>query len=122
MSAKFLFDENVSSVLWDAVQQHNRGTIVPLDVTRVGDPPDLPKSSDDRALLLWAERNGRILASHDKKTLPRHLAEHLAQGRHLPGLFFISYFASPSHIIELLAVAATSDNPTEWSDLIEYLA
>ena len=122
MSVKFVFDENVSSILWDAVQQYNRDAIVPQDVTRVSDPPDLPKSSEDRALLLWAERHGRILVSHDKKTLPRHLAAHLSQGRHLPGLFFISYFASPSHMIELLAVAATSDNPTEWTDLIEYLA
>jgi hypothetical protein len=122
MSVKFVFDENVSSVLWEAVQEYNRAAVVPLEVTRVGDPPDLPKSSNDRTLLLWAERHGCILVSHDKKTLPGFLAEHLAQGHHVPGLFFISYYASPAQIIELLAVAGSSDDPTEWNDLIEYLS
>ena len=122
MSAKFLLDENGSDVLWEAIEQFNRDAAMPLDVVRVGDAADLPKSADDASVLRWVERTGRILVSHDRRTLPGHLAQHLVEGGHVPGIFLISYFASPAQIVELLAVATTSENPDEWKDLIEYLA
>src|SRR5262249_39727253 len=114
-------DENVSAVLWEAIQRFNQDAAVPLEVARVGEISDLPKNSDDPTVLRWVEQHGFILVSNDKKTLPDHLAAHLAEGRHLPGLVLVSYYASSAQIIELLAVAAMSENPLEWQDLIEYL-
>jgi hypothetical protein len=121
MPAKFLFDENISGPLWEAVQSFNKYALVPIEALRVGDSPDLPTGSNDMAILLWAERNGCILVSLDKRTLPGHLANHLAAGHHLPGLFLISHATSTDQIIELLAVAAQNENPLEWQDIIECL-
>ena len=120
MHPKFLFDENVSDILWKAVQDFNARAIFPIEAIRVGDPADLSKHVRDPEILLWAESNGYILSSHDKKTLPVHLADHTAAGHHLPGLFLFSYHTSVDDILELLAVAARSENPLEWQDLIEY--
>jgi hypothetical protein len=43
-----------------------------LNVVCVGQFDDLPFSADDPAILLWAERQGRILITEDKTTMPAH--------------------------------------------------
>jgi hypothetical protein len=44
-------DENVSSILWEAIQRFNEDAAYPLEATRVGDHSELPKGSDDGASL-----------------------------------------------------------------------
>ena len=121
MPPKFLLDENVEGMLWDAIVVRNKSAQSPIQAVRVGDPPDLPLGSQDPDILLWAERNGYIILSHDVGTMKEHLADHLAAGHHAPGLFLFGYHADAPHIIDLLAVASDSDNHLEWQDLIEYL-
>jgi hypothetical protein len=65
MSLRFLIDENLLDRLSRAVTRHNAGDISPLDAVQVGDIPDLPRGSDDPEILLWAEREERILLSFD---------------------------------------------------------
>jgi len=89
MSIQFLFDENLRGPLWQAVQRHNSAGDLPLDVERVGEPPDLPLGSLDPMILEWCQREDRILVSFDHATLPGHLGNHLAQGGHSPGIFLI---------------------------------
>jgi hypothetical protein len=69
---------------------------------RVGDPADLPLGSGDPALLLWAEREQRILVKHDPDTMPRHLADHLAAGRHSSGVFMIRPHRTLPQILSFL--------------------
>ena len=68
MPVTFLLDENVPGRIWRAIQRHNEDSVDILDVVRVGQPDDLPLSADDRSILLWAERQGRILITEDKNT------------------------------------------------------
>jgi Domain of unknown function (DUF5615) len=65
MSLRFLIDENLLDRLSRAVTRHNAGGICPIDAVQVGDIPDLPRGSDDREILLWAEREERILLSFE---------------------------------------------------------
>jgi hypothetical protein len=83
MPLRFVLDEHLRGPLWRAVQRHNTRAEDPIDVVRVGDPPDLPLATDDRTLLAWAEREGRILVTCDKHTVPAHLAAHIAGGSRL---------------------------------------
>ena len=87
MSVRFLIDENLLDRLSRAVTRHNAGGICPIDAVQVGDIPDLPRGSDDREILLWAEREERILLSFDLSTLPLFLSDHLQAGHHSPGVF-----------------------------------
>ena len=87
MELRYLLDEHLRGPLWRAVQWHNRRGLWPIDVARVGDPADLPLGSLDPEILLWAEREGRIVVSHDRETLPTHLADHLNAGHRSPGTF-----------------------------------
>jgi hypothetical protein len=90
VALRFLLDEHLRGPLWLAVQRHNASGKLNLDVVRVGDPPDLPLQSDDPVILLWAEREDRILLTEDKHTVPGHLADHLKGGHHSPGVLMIS--------------------------------
>ena len=93
----------------------------PIDVVRVGDAPDLPLASDDPAVLAWAEREGRILVTGDKNTIPTHLAAHLAQGRHSPGVFMVRPAWSVRAVVELLVLAAYVSEAEEWQDRVEFI-
>jgi len=77
MPLRFVLDEIQRGLLWRAVIRHNQAGVCPLDVVRVGDLPDLPLGSADPDILLWCEREDRILVSFDKATLAGHLANHL---------------------------------------------
>src|SRR5437867_1199230 len=90
MALRYLLDENLrGGPLWTAIQQHNSAGIDPIDVTQVGDPPDLPLGTLDPEILLWCEREDRVLVSLDTGTLPVHLSKHLQASHRSPGVFIL---------------------------------
>jgi hypothetical protein len=118
MPLTFLLDEHLRGALWHAVQQHNAGGVEPLHVVRVGGPPDLPLGSLDSDILLWAEREGRILISRDRKTLPGHLAQHLRNGHHSPGIWIIRRQSTIANVVSFLTLAAYASDPMDWQDQV----
>jgi hypothetical protein len=120
MPLAFLLDENLRGLLYRHVRRHNAMGEPPLDVVRVGDPPDLPRGSEDPDILRWAERHGRILISRDVNTMPRHLAEHLRAGGHTPGLFLLRPAPLPV-VVGFLVLAAYASDPSEWEGRVEFV-
>lgn len=121
MPLSYLFDEHLRGALWRAIRDHNARGRHPLDVVRVGDLEKLPLGSLDSEILLWAEREERILVSEDRKSLPRHLADHLAAGHHSPGIFTIRRTATIFKLVSFLELAAYASEAHEWRDRIEYI-
>lgn len=121
MPLRYLLDEHLRVPLWRAIQWHNSSGVYPLDVVRVGDPADLPLGSDDPILLLWAEREQRVLVTNDPDTMPRHLADHLAAGRHSPGVFMLRPYSTLPQILSFLQDAAYASEPEEWQDRIVFI-
>jgi hypothetical protein len=121
MPLKFVLDEHHRGVLWDAIYRHNLRGIDPLDVVRVGDPTDLPLGIKDPPILLWAEREGRILVSSDKSTMATHLADHLAAGHRGPGVMTIRPGVSLREVLNFLVLAAYGSDPAEWQDRIAFV-
>ena len=101
--------------------RHNQASVYPLDAIRVGDPPDLPLGSIDPEILLWSEREDRILVSFDKTTLAGHLAAHLRAGHHSPGVFMLRRGTRLSQIVDHLALVAYASDAWEWQDRIEFI-
>ena len=52
---------------------------------------------------------------------PKHLEDHLTEGRHIPGIFVIDPTQSIGQIIEELLIIAGASNDDEYQDRIEYL-
>ena len=121
MALRFVLDEHLRGLFWKHVRQYNaRLPEAAIDVVRVGDPADLPLGTSDPDILAWCEREGRILVSMDRRTLPVHLAEHLAHGRNSPGVFIVREV--PINVaVEFLALADVASEPAEWAGQIHHI-
>lgn len=121
MTPRFLLDEQLRGPLWNAVQWHNRRGAYPLDVVRVGDPPDLPLGIGDAEILRWAQIEGRIIISNDRTTLISQFEQHLAQDRHSAGLFVLRPLTTLPRIVEFLVAVAHASDSSEWIDIWRYI-
>jgi hypothetical protein len=122
MPLAFVLDEHLRGPLWQAVLRHNldRGDYL-LDVVRVGDPPDLSLSADDPTILIWAERERRILITEDRHTMRPHLQDYLAAGRHSPGILIPRTGQPMRALIECLILIAYVGKATEFADRVTYI-
>ena len=91
-----------------------------MDVVQVGDPTDLPLGTSDSDLIRWAEAEDRIIVSLDSRTLPTHLAEHLAAGGNSPGVF-IARRPITAAFAEWLVLLAYASEPEEWRDRVSFV-
>jgi len=117
----FLLDENLRGDFWQAILSHNQSGRYPIDAARVGDPPDLPLGTPDPEILLWAERNGRILLTLDRNTMPAHFHAHLAAGRHSPGVMLIRPSATLAEVVDYLELVSEAGTPDDYADTIRFI-
>lgn len=119
MALAFVLDEHLRGPLWQAILRQNlRGEYL-LDVVRVGDVADLPLSSDDPAVLLWAREN-RILVTEDRHTIARHLRDHRARGHHCPGILIPRAGQRMRTLVECLVLISHAGDPADCADAITY--
>ena len=72
---------------------------------------------DDSQVLALAAREGRILVSHDRKTMPRHFAEFILSNTS-PGLIIVSQRTDVRAAIEELLVIWGASEAEEWANNI----
>jgi hypothetical protein len=122
MALRFILDENLRGAPWWAIEHHNIRGVDLIDTLRVGDPSDLPLGSADPSILLWAEREGRVLVSFDRSTMPGHLNDHLAAGHGSPGVFLIRPRCRIPQLVAFLSLAAYAGDEAQWLDQITYIS
>lgn len=112
----FLFDEHLPR-WW-------RRTIIELDATidirYVGEPGAPPLHAPDEVLLDWCERFDAILVTNNRSSMPDHLADHLAAGKHIPGIFLVQPMLDPHIWANSLAYIVGASLPNEYQDRIVY--
>jgi Domain of unknown function (DUF5615) len=69
----------------------------------------------DLQVLALAAREGRVLVSHDRRTMPRAYAEFLRTNKS-PGLFIVSQKTDLLTAIDELLLVWTSSEAEEWID------
>jgi hypothetical protein len=117
MPIAFLLDEHLrGKPMWHAIRRHNPSRGLLIHATRVGDPGDLPLGSADAAILVWAERVGRIVLTEDAQTFPAELTQHLRAGRTSPGVFVIRPSATVAAVLYWLELVVADDQPDAWRD------
>jgi hypothetical protein len=67
----------------------------------------------DLEVLKLAAQDGRVLVSHDRKTMPRAFAEFIAT-KASPGLFLISQKTDLLVVIESILLAWVASDSEEW--------
>jgi hypothetical protein len=75
----------------------------------------------DPQLLTWAAREGRVVVTHDRRTMPAHAAELMSAGKNIAGLFVVPRSLPLRQVIEDLELLVTCSENAEWVDVIRYL-
>lgn len=113
----FLFDEQMNHDLVDALRITHPG----IDIVCVGDIGAPPKGTPDEELLEIAEGEKRILVTMDKRTMPGHLAQHFARGRHTWGVLILRPGCSIAMHGGSISLVWQASDADEWLDRTDYL-
>ena len=74
---------------------------------------------DDVAVLRQAASEGRILVSHDKRTMPRHFASFLDEGNDSPGVLLVIPQDAPLRsVVETLVLIWADNTPEDWQNAV----
>lgn len=101
---RYLIDENISKTYRRQLQYYNPS----LKVLAIGDEGAPTRGTSDPEILKWCEKNNFTLVTNARKTMPRHLAAHLAGGHKVPGVFIINLNMPMGELLdELIRIAVT---------------
>jgi hypothetical protein len=74
---------------------------------------------DDGTVIQRAASEGRILVTHDKRTLPKHFASFLAKGNASPGVLLVIPQDVPLRIVvDTLVLIWADDRPSDWENAV----
>jgi hypothetical protein len=113
---RFLADENFDNLILRGILRENPN----FDVVRVQDTDVYQAAAP--VVLAWAAVEGRILLTHDVKTMTYHAYERVEAGLPMPGVIEVSkqQMSLGRAVEELLIIDGASD-PSEWENLVAYL-
>jgi hypothetical protein len=114
---RFLFDECTDPGMIDALLRREPS----IDVVRVGweDAPALQTLDPD--LLMAAETMGRMLVTNDRRSMPDHITDHFAGGRHTHGVALLKKGCSIGSYVEELLLLWSATTAEEWIDGMIYI-
>lgn len=75
----------------------------------------------DPELLTRAAHEGRIIVTHDRKTMPTHAAALMSEGENIAGLFVVPRSMPLHQVIADLELMITCSENNEWVNVIRYL-
>jgi len=90
-----------------------------LDIVRIQDVGLL--GADDPTVLAWAAKEGRILLTHDRATMPDFAYERVQAGIPMPGILVASDRLPIGQAIEDILSIANGSEPIEWEGIVLYL-
>lgn len=114
---RLLLDEHVPQLYRAQLRRRDPAPTV----WHIGDEGAPRKGTLDPELLKWCEANDFLLVTNNRASLPVHLADHLAAGRHVPGILCLDLDASIGLIIEHLWIIACASLEDEFRDTIAYV-
>jgi hypothetical protein len=117
MRIRYLLDEDTPHAIRDQLLRRRPD----MEILAVGDEGAPPFGTPDAELLGWAEKEGYILVSRNRRTMPKHLHHHLEAGGHVPGIFLLRPRYSVGEVIEDLLLIWEAAEPKEYQDQILYL-
>ena len=115
---RFLGDEDFRDAIIEGLRrkQPEVDILTAVEVGTLGRP--------DPAVLAHALEHGRIVLTHDKRTMPQHRGAFLltlAPGQHSPGVFVVPQRMATGPAIEELLLIWEASEPGEWRDRVTYL-
>lgn len=76
---------------------------------------------DDRELLIWAAHEGRVVITHDRRTMPGHAGDLMSEGKDIAGLFVVPRSLPLHQVLDDLELLVTCSEGDEWVNVVRYL-
>ena len=92
-----------------------------LDRGQVGQSGYPPQGAPDSDLLIWCETRGFLLVTNNRKSMPRHLKDHLSAGHHIPGILTVDLRSGIGALLADLIDVVLLSFEDEYADSIRYL-
>jgi hypothetical protein len=112
---KFLVDENFDNRIVRGLLRRQPD----LDILRVQDLEIA--GADDPTVLDWAAQEGRILLTHDERTVPHYAYERLGVGESIAGVIVASNSLAISTVIDDLLLVVECSSAAEWVNQLQRL-
>jgi hypothetical protein len=90
-----------------------------LDIVRIQDVG--LSGADDPQVLAWAADEGRVLLTHDVRTITRYAYERVEARLAMPGVFEVSRALPLGQVVADLVLIATCSRDGEWEGQVRYL-
>lgn len=90
-----------------------------LDIVRVQDVG--LSNTDDEIILEWIAEEGRVLLTHDVKTITKFAYQRLRQGKPMPGVFEVRRKTPLGEVIEDILLLVEVSFEGEWDKQVQYL-
>jgi predicted nuclease of predicted toxin-antitoxin system len=110
----FLVDQNFNEHIVDGLTRRH----VALDAIHVRDVG--LAAAPDPEVLEWAAQQGRVLLTHDRRTIPAFASGRVAGGQPMSGVFLVSDHMPVGQAIEEILLAAHCLSPEECKDVVRY--
>jgi hypothetical protein len=117
MKPRFLLDENLNPAIKAGLQRVEPN----IDVVYVGESRMPSKGTLDPDILVWIEANGYILVTDNRKTMPTHMSDHIAQNRSFPGIFLIKAGTSMGDLIDFLHMVWHASEAEEHYNIMDFI-
>ena len=114
----FLLDENMAH---RAIRKLLLRREPEIRILVVGQPDAPSLSAPDPELLIWIEERSCLLVTRNRASMPVHLKNHLAAGRHVPGIIIAPQRMPPWQVSDQLYLIWGASLPGEYQDQIVYL-
>ncbi|MEM7113944.1 MAG: DUF5615 family PIN-like protein, partial [Chloroflexota bacterium] len=105
---KFLTDENFEGAIFRGLLRRKPD----IDLVRVQDVGLM--EADGPEILAWAAQEGRILLTHDRRTMPRYAYERMADSKSITSMIVIKAAISVGQAIEEILLIEAISTPEEW--------
>lgn len=112
---KFAADENLNN----EIIRRLRTQIPDIDIVRIQDTDAYQKPDD--VMLEWCANEGRLLITHDQKTMPTHASDRIGKGLTLPGVIIFADTVSFKQVIDDIILIIVDNNEDELRDRITRL-
>ncbi|MCY3023174.1 MAG: DUF5615 family PIN-like protein [Planctomycetota bacterium] len=112
---KLAADENFNGIILRGLHRREAG----VDVVRVQDVA--LAGADDRVILAWAAREGRVLLTHDVSTMTAFARERIRDGLPMPGMVEVPEHMPLGDAVEHILLLARCSLEGEWEGQITYL-
>lgn len=109
-----LLDENFNSEAWASLRSDPG-----VDVVRVQDLG--LRTASDETIVEWASQNGRVLVTHDARTIPKLIKQRIFDGVSSRGVFLFSPFCAIGVMVNELKLMSACSDIDDWDDQVQFL-